>query len=438
MFKIFLLKSLFAIIFFQGAVSFLIAAEVCYFPSDLRLSGGTAKVRFYHTASKYTGTGSEGVGDIISGRYSSAVIYSLSQLADHIPDFIYNAKAGKIHVYRLGDKGIVYLEEQEEAESTDFTMAVAKPSPTQCVRAEPLQLTDAILESDTTFITFGAGISFGFVPTLIEYMHKLGLKKIASQDMATEDSFNGFIGRLFDDVDATIKTVRDEWNRVANCTHESTPAHLALLNIIRVLKQANKTVYVRTDNIDGIHDRVGIEISEEHPTSDSLQKDFKGKKVTVLACGQSFDFHGALGAIKWLGSGTRFFSLNTNPDSIFVNDIISTSYGPEYDVSRGRYLDMGWIAGPLATTLPTIGGLLVERTIHHQVQLLLQNQRLHQRWLQRIFQCFYSRKPITIVLSKEDLSELQQLGQIWAELHKYAASYGRDGRRPLDARRLLK
>ncbi len=462
MFKIFLLKSLLVIIFFQGAVSFLVAAEVCYFPSDLGLRGDTATVKFYHTASVFvsaddafrnlmdagkdtTGVScreSDGKSFRIDKGYSSVVIYSLYQLTDHTPNSIYDTKAGKIYVYRLGDKAIKYHGEGEYAESIDFTTSSKMHKPPQCARVKYPKLIKDISGSDTVVITFGAGISDGFVPTLIEFMEGIGLEKMPSHDRATEDSFQSFIHSLFAD-QSSISRVGGIWGTIFNCKHEVTPAHKALFEIINILRWSKKEVYVYTDNVDRIHHKVGIKISDLHPVSSEFPvKDLKDRNVVVLACGQSFDFQGVLTAINSLDEGCaniKFYSLNTKPDSILVYDDCKKDKDGniiDYDADKYHYLDMGWIEGPLGKTLPEIEWLLrVERAIN---QILWPIQSKETLWLQRVFQCFYSRNPITIVLSKEDVSELQQLGQIWAELHKYAASYGRYGRRPLAASRLLK
>jgi len=114
--------------------------------------------------------------------------------------------------------------------------------------------------------------------------------------------------------------VRTTWTQIDICTIESTPAHLALAQLIADLKNNKKEVWVYTDNIDGIHSKCNIPLSrdeESYVLYPNLQ-DVRDKKVVSLFIGQSFDFDHVLGHLSHVAPQTQFFSMNIKSDPIKV------------------------------------------------------------------------------------------------------------------------
>ena len=111
-------------------------------------------------------------------------------------------------------------------------------------------------DAETVIISFGAGISQGYVPTLQEFYEALGVKKAFSKSSITDQSFVSFAEELITNHKQTTKKVRKVWDDVMSCDHQSTPSHELLLRIIYILRNSGKLVLPYTDNIDGIHDAV--------------------------------------------------------------------------------------------------------------------------------------------------------------------------------------
>ena len=77
---------------------------------------------------------------------------------------------------------------------------------------------------ETVIISFGAGISQGYVPTLEEFYEALGVKKAFSKSSITDQSFVRFVKDLAEAPQQTTKKVRKVWEDVMSCDHQSTPS----------------------------------------------------------------------------------------------------------------------------------------------------------------------------------------------------------------------
>jgi hypothetical protein len=118
----------------------------------------------------------------------------------------------------------------------------------------------ALVQSDVVIISFGAGLSFPFVPTLEEFCQNFNLQKLPGTDCITDESIGGFIQSLIERPTETLKGVEKIWSAVNDCAIESTPNHLYLKQIMDLLGKERK-ILTYTDNIDGIHDKCGIALS---------------------------------------------------------------------------------------------------------------------------------------------------------------------------------
>jgi hypothetical protein len=76
---------------------------------------------------------------------------------------------------------------------------------------------------DNICITFGAGISAGYVPTLIEFFAVLGIEKVVYEDCATDDYLKKFIVDLYNDSEKQLNLVQETWNKVKPGNIHSTP-----------------------------------------------------------------------------------------------------------------------------------------------------------------------------------------------------------------------
>lgn len=210
-----------------------------------------------------------------------------------------------------------------------------------------------------------------YVPTLIDFFKALDLQKVASKDKATEESMVPFMSKLAEDKEKILQIVQREWGKVVARDIASTPAHQALAHLIELLRNEGKDVFAYTDNIDRIHKKTGIQLSEEHIPEEGITRilyppinKIGQKKMTVLACGQSFDFHGILSTIysrKDHAQEMSFFSLNIHPSSIAIYEgldvekaLESSTEGVDISQFPVKSLDMLHIPGSLHQTLPEL------------------------------------------------------------------------------------
>ncbi len=144
----------------------------------------------------------------------------------------------------------------------------------------------------------------------------------------------------------TSQKVRKVWNDVISRDHQSTPSHELLLRINYILRNSGKLVLPYTDNIDGIHDAVGIGTYqhdyEMRPGANVSKVDdtILKSKVVTLVCGQSFDFYSIISQVLRINSDTKFYSLNTKGDKICRLDKTP--------------IEMQWIEGTLHETYSQI------------------------------------------------------------------------------------
>jgi hypothetical protein len=232
-------------------------------------------------------------------------------------------------------------------------------------------LITSIKEADIISISFGAGLSHGYVPTLEESCSQLGLRKIPSSDQVTDDSIKRFLLDLVKSPQEHLPVIRDIWSQVDSCTVESTPAHLALENLINILKKDEKSILVYTDNIDGIHHRCGIELSRtkyQELEKDALcsyeqvfypkPQDLEGKKITSLLIGQSFDFDCIHSHLFAAASQTNFFLLNVKGDPIKIFKNLDLSNIPEegFDIKELEKINLPafFVYGNVHNLIPQI------------------------------------------------------------------------------------
>jgi hypothetical protein len=114
------------------------------------------------------------------------------------------------------------------------------PEPGICEEATLESVIDDLITSDNVCITFGAGFSGGYVPTLIEFFDQLGIKKLSSVDAITDESMQNFINNLINNKDDVWNKITEIWLKVRDCKITTTPAHEALLKIIRLLEMHKK------------------------------------------------------------------------------------------------------------------------------------------------------------------------------------------------------
>lgn len=341
-----------------------------YLESDLTISSSNGKflVQFYND-DNYTIFCDLDGSKTMRGFYSTAVIYAKEPI-DGLS-------------FKQFNESTYYLCLHEEEKYQELTEALENFSQRTCLQPSASALSSRengnghtessldvlcqhIQSSESVCITFGTGISGGYVPTLVEFFNALGLEKSCAIDTATEESFVPFIISLATRKDEILPTVQTEWGKVFNCNISSTPAHSALKQLIGLLENKGMHTFAYTDNIDEIHHKVGIQLSEEsamkriiYPSLDCI----RDKKMTVLVCGQSFDFHCVLSTIHTRASLAReivFFHLNLTPDRIEIFkgldvDVLRES-DTEIDVSEipQETLEMQFISGNLHEILPTL------------------------------------------------------------------------------------
>lgn len=296
-----------------------------YVSSDLAIGSQNFGVRFYHRTNNK---------DMES--YATAVIYTEQSRIGNI--ILKKFSAGPLHYLCLDPEERYadlpeFLKEMEtdilgEKETIVKASPKATPLPSSSSGAPLTASFEAVItalsNADTVYITFGAGLSAPYVPTLQGFFQSLGLKQALSQDAATDESLAVFVQRMVAHPTAILSIVRQEWDKVRACTLESTPAHQALRDLAALLTSQGKRVFIYTDNIDGIHHKVGIKLAEsETPMGHQILYEKLGKKNVVLVCGQSFDFHGILGTIysrRAVAESLELFSLNIAPTPIMVRD----------------------------------------------------------------------------------------------------------------------
>ncbi|MBA4749720.1 MAG: hypothetical protein H2057_03770 [Alphaproteobacteria bacterium] len=96
-------------------------------------------------------------------------------------------------------------------------------------------LAQVLVHSDVVIISFGAGLSFPFVPTLEEFCQSFNLQRLPSTDCITDESMKGFMQILIERPKETLMGVEKTWQAVNDCSFESTPNHLCLKQLIDLL-----------------------------------------------------------------------------------------------------------------------------------------------------------------------------------------------------------
>lgn len=349
------------------------SAESLYERSDLALSSQNFRVLFFNDQNTRV-TVSINDQATYEGYYVTAIACSTME---KVGDLTFQKfKDGPLHYLCLAEEE-KYKDLHEKLDYMnsafhqvcDDDFSHLRSNPTICPQSSLESLYSSIQDSETVIFTFGAGISYGYVPTLIEFFKTLNLEKVASDDSATDASMAQYIRKLFTDPENTLEQARAEWLKVTFCRLKTTPAHQSMQSLIELLKKAGKDIFVYTDNIDGIHHRSNIKLSETHLPEDGLTiidypaaEKINNKKVTVLVCGQSFDFHGILSTIQTRGRHAKelsFFSLNVSPNSIAIYDGLDVGdYSSDEDQDTPlpslKYLDMAHIPGSLHQTLPEL------------------------------------------------------------------------------------
>lgn len=342
-----------------------------YSESDLTISSLSRKfaVTFYNDATCNIHCNSDGSKTTI-GYCTTAVIYAKEQI-EGLPLKQYNES----FYYLCLDAEEKYqgiAESLEEFNQRVFShLSASSHSSTHNGHTESSldALCQQIQSSESVCVTFGAGISGGYVPTLIEFFNGLELEKSCSADQVSDGSLIAFIIRLVTEKDKILNIVQTEWGKVFNCDISSTPAHTALKKILELLEDKRINTSVYTDNIDGIHHRVGIQLSEDS-TSDGEKiiypplDNIRDKKMTVLVCGQSFDFHYVLSTIHARAHLARelvFFHLNLEADCINIYQELdvpllleSSPEGIDISQIQQETLDMKFIKGSLHDILPAL------------------------------------------------------------------------------------
>lgn len=321
----------------------------------------------------------------LDGKYQSAVIYSnKSKISDLT---LHQFQQGPLH-YLCLDKNILYkglsdlLYQKNDYFLTEHLPNISSTVPSFCPESSLAELSKRLRESETVCITFGAGLSSGYVPTLIDIFNKLNLEKEASNDLVTEESFERFVNHLLMKKDSVLSTIQTEWAKVLYSPHDTTPAHEALKKLIDFLEIQGKDVFVYTDNIDGIDEKVNIKLSEQelpkeednsndrfdkilYPPLDTMHQ----KKVTVLVCGQSFDFHYVLSTIHSRCRTSQeviFFNLNISSSSFNIYkglDVDICTQNPESVETSDFHVEslpMLHIPGSLHDTLPQLYQMLLD------------------------------------------------------------------------------
>ncbi|MCE3230739.1 MAG: Sir2 family [Alphaproteobacteria bacterium] len=347
-------------------------AEGYYVASDLTLSSPNFGVIFFNNHNTQIFRHQHNTVTT-EGMYVTAVVYGKeSEIGEfHFKKF----QEGPLHYYCL-DRGKNYqgLEEKlkevngEYAKDNPFGLP---PIPSLCRESSLDYLCANLRDSHTICITFGAGISAGYVPTLLDFFETLGLEKMASKDITTDESMVRFIGELLEEREKTLKIIQTEWTKTSLFEIAPTPAHCALKSLADFFEKQGKDVFIYTDNIDGIHKRAGIPLSEVYVPEEDIKQilyppveAIAQKKVTVLVCGQSFDFHYILSTIyarEKAAQKISFFSLNINPESMAIYeglDVEACALRNPEDSDNCNFpmenLKMNHIPGSLQETLPAL------------------------------------------------------------------------------------
>ncbi|MDF3033578.1 MAG: Sir2 family [Alphaproteobacteria bacterium] len=348
-------------------------SDHCYVKSDLTILSQDSGIIFFNNRdSKII---SQLDGTITSeGMYVTAVVYGKQ------------ARMEKLHLKKFRKEGPLHylcLDREEDYQGLDQALNRANtimidnssvelpPAPSLCAEASLESLCSSIQDAQTVCITFGAGISAGYVPTLIECFEALGLEKVASRDIATNESMARCISELVKDREKVLKIAQAVGTKVARRDIAPTPAHHALKSLADFLRKNGKDVFIYTDNIDGIHKRAGIPLSEVYVPEEDIKQilyppveAIAQKKVTVLVCGQSFDFHYILSTIyarEKAAQKISFFSLNINPESMAIYeglDVEACALRNPEDSDNCNFpmenLKMNHIPGSLQETLPAL------------------------------------------------------------------------------------
>ena len=312
--------------------------EYEYFPRGLVLysESGSMRINFYDSADE---------------EYSAAVVYSSSVdgiLAPHFSKDEHDEYRERFTCYIPNERNKFQPTEEYSLMSAGSNFSVTEHyHKTSYDRGSFHQLIQDINSAETVIISFGAGISQGYVPTLEEFYEALGVKKAFSKSSITDQSFVSFAKELITNHKQTTKKVRKVWDDVMSCDHQSTPSHELLLRIIYILRNSGKLVLPYTDNIDGIDDAVGIGAYDNNyemcPSTNISKVDDKISKsnVVMLVCGQSFDFQSYITSVTKINPDTKFYSLNTKGDKICRRDNETT-------------IEMQWIEGTLHETYSQI------------------------------------------------------------------------------------
>lgn len=341
------------------------SSSVEYSESGFSISSARAGVAFYHESTPNSFT-----------PYAAALVYGkedrLGELSLTSRDsFFYSCTHNEENYKGLSER----FSEIKECLSS-IEPIISEPDP--CEPSSLPALVAKIQESDNVYITFGAGISHGYVPTLLDVFRALDLEKVTSNDKATDRSFISFVNRLFgDERERILKTIREEWGqKVMRCSVDSTPAHQATKELVEHLTGQGKIVRVYTDNIDGIHEKLNIPLSEQKQEGGSTIlyppiEEIGDKKSVVLGCGQSFDFHGVLSTIYARQNSPEkisFFSLNVDPRSIVIYkgldvDTLNPHEGVDLSDFETQSLPMYLVQGSLHDTLPVLYDCLKASTL---------------------------------------------------------------------------
>lgn len=346
-----------------------------YERSDLGIYSQSMGISFYNSVTEGDQIHDGPIASLITIKnYCTALIYSKYPAIGDLLLEPFEHGNSVVYFHCLDEKSQFkdlefYLSELAE----DYARPICSlPEPGDCKEAFLESVIDDLRASDNVCITFGAGFSAGYVPTLIEFFDHLGLKKQSSLDAATDGSMQDFIKKLMNEKDDTLNQVREAWLQVWHCQTPTTPAHKALLKITNLLAKKQKNVFIYTDNIDGIHHRVGIKLSEQYIPEKSInlikyppEEKLKGSKTTVLVCGQSFDFHAVLSTIyarKSIMHDLTFYSFNIDPGSLIVYDGLDVDKLGDKPINISELpatsLQMKWIKGSIHDSITNLHGLL--------------------------------------------------------------------------------
>ena len=324
----------------------------------LNLESENFFVQFYH------------LNDDPNEKPVSAVIYS-RQLAVHGIEFI-PINSSNVYLFSL-DKQNLYknlLEENTYAVTAlNKNACLSKPiTQSQTLSSSTLEnLQQKIIDSQNIIISFGAGLSAGYVPTLDEFYAKLGLVKQRFTCDATDESMQNFINELVTNKSNILETVHQQWdNIICKSTIETTPAHEALKDIQqKLISKYQKNVFVYTDNEDEIHNKVGIKLAKVQdnnytvtafPTTEQLNN----HKSVIILCGQSIDFKNYISTI--LGKCNHhidIYSLNLHPDNIVIfKNFDSKQFSDDFTKLTKAFLKMSYVQGSGHELLPQLAKLL--------------------------------------------------------------------------------